>query len=86
MKSYIRPQNYTTALCTTSAEFTTDMQVNDYEFGVTSPHRAEIDDLKETLAAIQAEQLRPDPIVCCQNCAQPTLYDRPCRQCGGSPN
>ena len=27
----------------------------------------------------------PNPIINCQNCAQPTLFDRACRYCGGPP-
>jgi hypothetical protein len=38
------------------------------------------------LKGLMAErQPRPDPIVECQYCAQPTLYDRRCRGCGAPP-
>ena len=57
------------------------------QYAIADPRPAGIDfDLiVEQLAKLTAAYQPPAPVVTCQNCGQPTLYDRACRYCGGAP-
>ena len=49
------------------------------------PAGIDFDLIVEQLAKLTAAYQPPAPVVTCQNCGQPTLYDRACRYCGGAP-
>jgi hypothetical protein len=67
------------------------MQIN-HQKGMIEPLQyneaaVELQSLKDHVKMLEAmiPMTRADPVVCCQHCDQPTLYDRPCAQCGGPP-
>ena len=56
-----------------------------YAIADTQPTGIDFDLIVEQLAKLTAAYQPPAPVVTCQNCGQPTLYDRACRYCGGAP-
>ena len=56
-----------------------------YPIADTSPNTIDIEKLQSDLTKLMSAIQPPAPIINCQNCAQPTLYDRACRYCGGPP-